>query len=299
MKCTYVLGLSLLLTPMLVIAESRVPASLIRIPDSVRTIFIAETSTSEFHRFDNDHGTLTHHGSHTMSIGQMGPGKARSGDRRTPLGAYFVTEQLDTSRLHEKYGVTAFPLDYPNALDLRKRRDGDGIWIHGVDPRSGRRPTRDTDGCLALPNEDLTTLIPLFKSNVTPVLITVTMAWKETDEVRVLGDALADRVAEWSRSQTNGDLYTYLSLYADDFERWDMNKEEWSAVRLQNAAELPRPLIEVSELLLLAYPQEDQVFMSRFKQLLIDGENRIVSMKRIYWRRNDSGALRIIAEDEG
>ncbi len=299
MKRMHVLGFSLLLTPMLVMAESRVPAALIRIPDSVRTIFIAETSTSEFHRFDNNRGNLTHSSSHTMSIGEMGPGKERSGDRRTPLGAYFVTEQLDTSRLHEKYGVTAFPLDYPNALDLRERRDGDGIWIHGVDPRGGKRPARDTDGCLALPNEDLTALMPLFKFNVTPVLITVTMAWKEVDEVRLLGDALADRVAEWARSQTNGDLYTYLSLYANDFERWDMNKQEWSAVRLQSAAEAPRPVVEVSDLLLLAYPQEDGVFLSRFKQLRIEGENRIVSMKRIYWRRNDSGALQIIAENEG
>ena len=62
-----------------------------------------------------------------MSIGQEGPGKQSSGDKRTPLGVYFVTEQLDTSKLHEKYGVTAFVLDYPNVWDLRSRRSGDGI----------------------------------------------------------------------------------------------------------------------------------------------------------------------------
>jgi murein L,D-transpeptidase YafK len=284
---------------MLVTAESRVPASLIRIPDSVGTLFIAETSTSKFHRFDNDRGTLAHRGSHPMSIGQMGTGKERSGDRRTPLGAYFVTEQLDTSRLHEKYGITAFPVDYPNALDLREKRDGDGIWIHGVDPRGGQRPARDTDGCLALPNEDLATLIPLVKFNVTPVLITRKMEWTEAEELREIGNALADRVAEWANSQSSGDLYAFLSLYADDFERWDMNKEEWSAVRLQRSLEQPRPLIEVSDLLLLAYPEEDGVFLSRFRQLRIEGEGRIVSMKRIYWRRNDSGELQIIAENEG
>ncbi len=52
-----------------------------------------------------------------MSIGENGVGKKRAWDRKTPLGIYFITEQLDTSNLDDKYGVAAYPLDYPNAWD--------------------------------------------------------------------------------------------------------------------------------------------------------------------------------------
>ncbi|MCP4302937.1 MAG: hypothetical protein GY783_20320, partial [Gammaproteobacteria bacterium] len=97
-------------------ADDRVPAYLIRLPVSVRTVFVAETAAAAFHRFENaQEPKVEYVGAAYMSIGENGDGKQRNGDRRTPLGIYFVTEQLDTSKLHEKYGVTAFSLDYPNA----------------------------------------------------------------------------------------------------------------------------------------------------------------------------------------
>ena len=96
-----------------------VPAWLLRLPESTPTVFIAETSTSAFHRFDRAGDSVVKIRQDYMSIGQGGIGKERAGDQRTPLGIYFVIEQLDTTRLHDKYGVTAFPLDYPNALDRR------------------------------------------------------------------------------------------------------------------------------------------------------------------------------------
>ncbi|MGB5512177.1 MAG: L,D-transpeptidase family protein, partial [Woeseiaceae bacterium] len=146
------------------------PAHLLRLPESVGTAFIAETSASTLHRFDNVDGQPEHVSQTYMSIGQNGEGKQTSGDRRTPLGIYFVTEQLDTSRMHEKYGVTAFVLDYPNVLDNQSGKTGDGIWIHGVDARGGKRPPRDTDGCIALPNDELAEMATLFRSNTTPVI---------------------------------------------------------------------------------------------------------------------------------
>jgi murein L,D-transpeptidase YafK len=113
-------------------------------------VFIAETSTSAFHRFDRAGDGVVKVRQDYMSIGKGGTGKKRAGDQRTPLGIYFVTEQLDTSRLHDKYGVTAFPLDYPNAWDRRLGRTGDGIWVHGVDPEGGTRPPLDTSRVLPL-----------------------------------------------------------------------------------------------------------------------------------------------------
>jgi murein L,D-transpeptidase YafK len=280
-------------------ADGSLPASLIRIPESVTTVFVAETSTASFHRFERSDGDFVHRGSFYMSIGEEGPGKRHSGDRRTPLGVYFVTEQLDTSKLHEKYGVTAFPLDYPNIWDQRGDRDGDGIWVHGVDPKSGPRPERDTDGCIALANKDLKALATGFEDNVTPVLVTREVVRDETSDNDTIRNELENRVAEWAASKAKGDLFTFLSLYAEEFERWGMDKSEWSTLNLQPASQRAIHEIAVSELLLLAYPDEEGLYLSRFRQTVMTGEREIVSTARLYWRRDEGGTLKIIAEDNG
>ena len=234
-----------------------------------------------------------------MSIGEEGPGKKQSGDRRTPLGVYFVTEQLDTSKLHEKYGITAFPLDYPNVWDQRADRDGDGVWVHGVHPNGGQRPERDTDGCIALANRDLGMLADGFEDNVTPVLVTREVTWDEASGNDALRTELENRIAEWAASKAEGDLYSFLSLYDDDFKRWGMDKTEWSSLILQSAHQRMISEVTLSELLLLAYPEEEDLYLSRFRQTVKDAEREIVSTTRLYWRRDVSGFLKIIAEDEG
>ncbi len=296
-----VLATLILSSPSSTLADGELPAMLIRIPESVTTLFIAETTTAEFHRFHRGPDGILQSGSYYMSIGEQGPGKDVSGDKRTPLGAYFVTEQLDTSKLHEKYGVTAFPLDYPNAWDQRAGRDGDGIWVHGVHPAGGKRPERDTDGCIALPNEDLSALLDDFESNVTPVLVTRKVSWVAATETDLIREALEQNITLWARSQTQGDVYSYLSLYDDSFVRWGLNKAEWSALVLRNMDQHDAgdQVLGVSDLLLLAYPEEDGIFFSRFQITETTGMRETRRMARLYWRRDESGAFRIVAEDNG
>lgn len=288
-----------LMAPAISLAAGGLPTSLIRIPESVTTIFVAETSTAKFHRFERSDGGIVHSGSFYMSIGEEGLGKKQSGDRKTPLGVYFVTEQLDTSKLHEKYGITAFPLDYPNVWDHRAGRDGDGIWVHGVRPNGGQRPRRDTDGCIALANKDLAMLVDGFEDNVTPVLVTREVTWGETSGNDALRAELESHIAEWAASKAEGDLFSFLSLYDDDFKRWGMDKTEWSALILQSARQSMAREVTFSELLLLAYPDEEDLYLSRFQQTVKGAEREITSTKRLYWRRDDDGVLKIIAEDNG
>ena len=283
----------------IVSADGRLPASLIRIPESTASLFVAEVSTARFHQFDRSGDGVVFSGSYYMSIGQNGSGKQRSGDKRTPLGVYFVTEQLDTSKLHEKYGVTAFPLDYPNVWDRLADRDGDGIWVHGVMPSGGLRPERDTDGCIALANEDLSLLIPDFRDNVTPVLVTLSVNWVGAAEHRALRLELEDKIDEWADVQKRGDLFAYLSLYSDEFQRWGMNKAEWSSLTLQTGSLRAIQQVNVSDLLLVAYPEEEGVYLSRFQLETVDDARKTTSRKRLYWRRDAEGALKIVAEDDG
>ena len=234
-----------------------------------------------------------------MSIGQNGAGKEKSGDRRTPLGIYFVTEQLDTTRMHEKYGVTAFVLDYPNVLDKQSGKTGDGIWIHGVDARGGKRPPRDTDGCISLPNDDLAEMATLFRSNTTPVLVGRELKWSDPGDVEALRLELESAIAAWAASLESGDMQAHLSLYSEDFQRWTMNKPEWSVLLQETLGRRPITDVTVNELLLLADPNVDGLYLSRFGLTIIEGNQTFASTKRLYWRRSVSGTLQVVTEDEG
>ena len=282
------------------VAEERVPEYLIRLPESIDTVFVAETTSARFYRFENGReGGIRFRGHSYMSIGSNGDHKQRSGDRKTPLGIYFVTEQLDTERMAERYGYTAFVLDYPNALDRRRQRTGSGIWVHGVDRRGGYRPPQDTDGCIALPNAELAALEEYFEPNRTPVLISRTVEWGTAARLKELRSELSAAVNLWANSQKRGDLYTFLSLYDDSFRHWGMNKEEWVAFQTQILPGRELRSVSVSDLVLLGDPVENNTYLSRFRMQLTEADRSVTVTKRLYSRRSNDGDLRLVAEDSG
>jgi murein L,D-transpeptidase YafK len=279
--------------------EDLLPRYLIQVPASVVTILVAEAETSTLHRYGHGEGGIDGHDTRYMSVGQNGVGKAKAWDRRTPLGVYFVTDKLDTSGMHERYGPAAFPLDYPNVWDRNNERTGDGIWIHGVTSSSERRPPRDTDGCIALPNDELLRLESLLRPTVTPVIIAREIEWISRAEIGAIRSQLNAALEAWADSYRSGDLHQYLSLYAEDFEFLDMDRSEWAAYRLQAIALRPVDDYRISNVLLLSDPEESGLYLSRFVQTITHDAKSIVTTKRLYWKRSSDGALKIVAEDNG
>ena len=295
------LTLAVLLLPGVLAAQpgDGLPAYLLQVPETVAAIFVAETNTATLYRFEVGTTGPEYSDERYMSIGQNGVGKTRAWDRRTPLGIYFVNEQLDTSGLDEKYGLMAFPLDYPNVWDRSNERSGDGIWIHGTSQHGGRRPPLDTDGCIALSNEELLALKDQLMPLVTPVIIARQIRWLSSEQIAATRAELAALLDLWAESRRSGDLHQYLSLYADEFEYRGMDRDEWAGYRLQTVSTTPIREFELQEVLLLADPEDSGLYLSRFRQIIVDGERTIVTTKRLYWRRTGDGALRIVAEDNG
>ena len=277
----------------------RLPAYVVQLPAEVATVLIAETGESALHRVVNDADGLRYVDERYMSIGQNGVGKQRPWDRRTPLGIYFIAEQLDTTKLHERYGPTAFPLDYPNAWDRRNDRGGDGIWIHGVTEGGGQRPPLDTDGCIALPNDELLLLEKELVPIVTPVIIAREMRWASAEETAGLREELNAALDAWAGSILDGDLHGYLSTYAGDFEYRGMSRDEWASYRVETFAAAAVDAISIDNVLLLADPEQEGLFLSRFRQSIAEGEKTFTTSKRLYWRRDGAGQLKIVAEDNG
>lgn len=280
-------------------AGQRAPAWLIEVPESVTDILIADTSSATMHRFARAGDDLVPIDQRYMSIGLNGAGKERAWDRRTPLGIYFITERLDTSKLHDKYGVAAFPLDYPNAWDRFNERTGDGIWLHGVDHKNPERPPLDTDGCLSLPNDELLRLADRLEPLVTPVIVTREMRWRPPSSIEELRLEFRQALDRWRRSLESGDLLMYLSLYADDFRYRDMDMAEWSSYRLNVFSARRLDEVRLDDVMLVADPEATGLYLSRFTQTLVTAEGGVTTTRRLYWRRESGNEWKIIAEDAG
>jgi hypothetical protein len=280
-------------------AGNRMPAWLLEVPDTVTDILIAETESSTMRRFTRLGERIVEKDQRYMSIGLNGPGKERAWDRRTPLGVYFITESLDTSKLHDKYGVAAYPLDYPNAWDRFNLRTGNGIWLHGVDHRKPQRPPRDTDGCLSLPNEELLRLAGSLEPLVTPVIVARKMDWALPAELDQLRQEFRLALDTWRESLEAGDAVTHLSLYADDFRYRDMDRDAWSSYRLNVLESRRLGSVTLNDVMLVADPEVPDLYLSRFTQILATSDGPVSTTKRLYWRRSAGTHWQIVSEDSG
>jgi len=288
------------LLPVLCVAqEAVVPAYVLEIPESVSDVLIADTNSATLHRFGRTASGIVDIDQRYMSIGLNGVGKQRAWDRKTPLGVYFITEQLDTSNLDAKYGVAAYPLDYPNAWDERKQRTGDGIWLHGVDENGSTRPPKDTDGCLALPNDELLSLADTLEPLVTPVIVAREMVWSTPEELRKLRLELRMALDTWRQSLEDSDVQTYLSLYSDEFRHRGMDKATWSSYRVQAFDARNIESVKLDDVLLIADPEEPGLYLSRFIQEFMSDGAAVRITKRLYWRRRENKIWQIVAEGAG
>lgn len=275
-----------------------VPAYLLQLPSAVSTILIAETDKATLHRYVVGTQGTEYRDARYMSIGKKGVGKTKTWDNRTPLGIYFVNERLDTTGLHERYGPMAFPLDYPNAWDLANERLGSGIWIHGVLPNGGLRAPLDTNGCIALPNDELLAIEGQIVPLVTPVIITREIRWVRPAWVASMRAELNAALKAWEDGYRSGNMNRYLSLYAENFQYRGMSRDEWASYHLPSFARAVDGF-SLDQILLLADPEDAGLYLTRFRQKIVVNARAVVTTKRLYWRRSADGVLRIVAEDNG
>ncbi len=78
-----------------------------------------------------------------------------------------------------------------------------------------------------------------------------------------------------------------------------MKLNEWASFRLQAFEQRGAVEISIDDLLLLADPEEEGLYLSRFRETISGSGVAGSTIKRLYWRRNDEGDWRIVAEDNG
>ncbi|MFW6147818.1 MAG: L,D-transpeptidase Cds6 family protein [Thermodesulfobacteriota bacterium] len=214
--------------------------------------------------------------SYPCSTGKNSGPKRERDDKRTPEGIYYVTNSFKGRELASTYGVRAFPLDYPNLLDQRMGRRGDGIWLHGT---NGALVQRDTKGCVVFRNKDILDLSRYIHENQTPVIITEEINFAAREAVKREGAELKSLVMGWLRAWRESRLERYMSFYAKDFVARGRNWHQWRAYKKRLSEKYNTIDIRIDDLQIF---RVNGVVLARFTQTYQADEFFSHGVKRLY-----------------
>jgi len=273
-------------------AQPRLPGQILKLGESVEYAVLVEKSTHRLYVYQRQANQPPRQvRNYYVSTGKKEGNKYVRGDLRTPEGVYFITSWIPEEKLPDKYGVGAFPLNYPNELDRRRGKTGYGIWLHGTESRYYSRPPLDSEGCMVLTNIDFKSLKKEMRPGATPVVIVKKVDWlTRNDWLRERGKVLTD-IERWRRDWESLDVDRYLSHYSDDFWSKGHDLKSWSQRKRRIAHNKSYQKIQLSDISLLAYPEtgkdKKDIVVVRLQQDYQSSNYSSEVSKRLYLQRNN------------
>jgi murein L,D-transpeptidase YafK len=270
-----------------------VPSQFLELSRKVKHAIAIDTSRSRLYVFENKPTGLTLVADFYTSVGKAGVYKNIQGDQKTPLGIYFITSHLDAKSLKDFYGSGALPINYPNMLDAKRGKTGGGIWLHGTPPNQFSRAPLASDGCLVMANPDLRYLAQNVEIGSTPVVIAPQLQWVDPHSVKNESKPFDDTLQAWRNAKIAGKLDQVLSYYAQDFNSYGKNLEQWSNVLKVELSRAQGQQIELKDVSYLRWTDTADTMVVSFGEV-IQGKQTGWT-KRQYWTRQ-SGQWKIFFE---
>jgi len=260
-----------------------VPSQFVQLPPSTRHAIAVDTSRARLYVFANIGSGLKLVADYYASIGKHGVGKIVEGDRRTPLGVYHVTSNLNAKSLASFYGSGGLVINYPNPYDVHRGKTGGGIWLHGTPPAQFARTPKATDGCVVLSNPDLQKILNVVEIRSTPVVIASSLNWVTPDSLSPRKRDFAEVLERWRRTKAQGDLSQLLAFYAKDFTAGSKSVADWRQLVGQELARARGRDIQLKEVSHVQWMEGADTMVVSFGEV-VKGERR-GSVKRQYWIR--------------
>jgi murein L,D-transpeptidase YafK len=262
----------------------KMPVYLLQMQAGQRYGLVVDTTSSRLYLFENDNGIPHLVRDYYVTIGANGADKLREGDKKTPLGVYFVTGTLQPAKLGDYYGSGAFPINYPNGWDKAQGKSGHGIWLHGTPSNTYSRPPRDSDGCIVLANPDLKDLSGYLQVGITPVVITDNMTWADRSQWQSERDALLAQLDLWRKDWESRDAERFLKHYAEEFVDTDKKRESWLKSK-RSAIEGKKWIrVGIDNISIFRHPGNDDIAVVTFDQDFDSDRYQSRTRKRQYWK---------------
>lgn len=260
-----------------------IPSEFIALSRRNKHLIAVDTAKARLYLFENT-GTGTRLlADYYISVGKAGVGKHVEGDLRTPLGVYFITSNLDPKSLPDLYGSGALPLNYPNALDLRRGKTGSGIWLHGTPSSQFTREPLATEGCVAMSNPDLDRIIRTVEIRSTPVLIGKNLKWVTASQLSDEKKVFMNTLKTWANAKKSGQTAEALRHYADDFNADGKDLRSFSQALYMELEKTGNRPVRLSDISLIRWTDEAEIMVATFGETVVgDRAGRTV---RQYWQR--------------
>ncbi|PIS20077.1 MAG: hypothetical protein COW19_10105 [Zetaproteobacteria bacterium CG12_big_fil_rev_8_21_14_0_65_55_1124] len=278
-----------------------VPLALLDMGSDVKSVFLVDKGRSRMFVYERDAaGVWQRISDEYVVTGAIAGDKLTAGDKRTPNGVYRFVQKLSGSKLEDRYGPMAFPIDYPNELDKLNHKNGGGIWMHGYPSGVDRRPPRDTKGCFVLPNERLLAMAGHVYLGQSWVVVGEHLAFGDKQANLPLRDEVLAMLDGWSRDWSSRNTDAYLSHYHPRFHSEKLNLAGWSAYKRRVNAAKSYIHVALDDFTLIRVPDPigfAEVVVAEFKQNYASDNFSDISRKRLYLvRENKSEPWRILLE---
>lgn len=275
--------------------QGSIPTQFLALSSQSRHAIAVDASRSRLYLFENL--TPTRSGSNGfaaprlrllgdfyISVGLQGIEKTVEGDKRTPLGVYYITSNLDPDNLPDLYGVGALPINYPNPLDVQRGKTGSGIWLHGTPREQFVRAPLASDGCVVLSNPDLERLLATVQIRTTPVVIAPSLEWVMPESLDAERQPFEAALEAWRSAKSQGQLEDLKGFYSSRFQNQGRDLAQWwprveGELRSAGAA---RDL-QLKEVSMLRWRDSQDTMVVTFGEVA-HGQTRGVT-KRQYWAR--------------
>ena len=244
---------------------------------------------SLFERVGNDYKLVVRN---NVIVGENRGDKFLEGDKKTPEGAYELTEK--TTQLDQFYGPFALVTSYPNVYDQSLNKNGSGIWIHGMPYNTGRE--NFTKGCIALDNIELENLEKKLELKKTILITTETELKKPTkDELA----SVLSTIFKWKDAWKNSNVEEYLSYYSTDFKKADRSTfEQFAQYKKLIFSKNEKKTINLSNIDISPYPNSlgKNMFRISMDEDYTSPSVKFVGNKELFVELIN-GQVKILAED--
>ncbi|NOY13499.1 MAG: L,D-transpeptidase family protein [Deltaproteobacteria bacterium] len=282
------------------VGEVEVPKTLLTLSNATKYALVIDKSKNRLYVYRNLGPGLPPElvDNFYIVLGKKTGDKFREGDLRTPSGVYFVTSYLPDEKLPPLYGNGAFPVNYPNELDRRLRKTGNGIWLHGTDKALYSRPPLDSEGCVVLTNDEFNRISQYVEIGRTPVIISEEVEWCSSREWLALNIELQATLERWRQSWESADIDSYRTMYARSFWAKGYDYQSWQKYKKRVFAGKTYQKIDLSDVSLLRYPQEadkQPIVVANFKQHYRSNNYNGDMRKRLYMIK-EQGRWKVLYE---
>lgn len=264
-----------------------VPRYLLQMAPAQKHAIVIDASRFRVYLYENANGKPRLVNDFYTTLGRNGVDKLREGDRKTPIGVYFVTSLIPGKRLPDLYGWGALPISYPNEWDRLAGKTGYGIWLHGVPADSYARAPWASDGCIALANPDIEALAARVAPGATPVVIAERAEWLTPQAWREQGEGFVRQLEAWRADWESRDTERYLAHYALGFRSDGMDLAAWSAHKRRVNAAKEWIKVGLDDLSVLRSPGKQDLMVVTFQQDYRSNSFVQRSRKRQYWVMED------------